>query len=331
MAQMPFSPCDAAAVADCQDTSFLMLKYVFGDMVSALAQGADPNSVAAATNVLAAMFGFFNSGLLIVGAILVTYITVVGVLNTANDGEAMGKDWSSVWTTARIVTGSTILLPTTSGFSFIQLFVMTVTLWGVGLANGVYRTGMATSIMTPEGLVAGALSPGQYYGLNDFARQYTESAYCMRSGNEIFAASDGIPGAQIMLDTASTRVESGFVQNDTSSPGLDSFRGVSQEITPIRDVNPASNLAGGKALCGEVRLNRYAAGPALNDTDKLINALQVKVQAIKLKATKTMMKDIDAWVATWPARLSDPGWDKVVSNKLNQIVQKADGDRKSVV
>lgn len=310
MAQMPFSPCDASNVADCEDKSFEMLQYIFGDMVTALAQGADPNTVNSASNVLATMFGFFNSGLLIVGALLVTYIAIVGVMNTANDGEAMGKDWSSVWTTARIVTGGAILLPTTSGFSFIQLFVMTVTLWGVGLANGVYRTGMTTSVITPEGVVAGATMPGDFYGMGDFARNYTATSYCKRAANNIFAASDGIPGASVQLDAASMRVET--------------KGGTTETIMPVRDTNPASNLAGGKALCGEVRLATYKAQPAEDESGTVVEALHEKVQGIKVEVARETMADIDAWTATWPATMEQEGWSTVSSNTFNEIVKRAD-------
>ncbi|WP_240533883.1 hypothetical protein [Aeromonas veronii] len=44
-----------------------------------------------------------------------------------------------------------VLLPTTSGFSFIQLVVMMFALWGVGFANGTYKTGMAMGILSPDG------------------------------------------------------------------------------------------------------------------------------------------------------------------------------------
>ena len=55
----------------------------------------------------------------------------MGTLNTANDGEVMGRNWSSLWTPVRIVAGGAVLLPTASGFSFIQLVVLMFALWGV--------------------------------------------------------------------------------------------------------------------------------------------------------------------------------------------------------
>lgn len=129
MAQMPFSPCDDAT--NCTDHSVDMLHSIFGPVIDALVTGADPDTVSAASNVIATMMGFFNSGILIVGTLIVSYVAVMGTLNTANDGEVMGRNWSSLWTPVRIVAGGAVLLPTASGFSFIQLVVLMFALWGV--------------------------------------------------------------------------------------------------------------------------------------------------------------------------------------------------------
>jgi conjugal transfer/type IV secretion protein DotA/TraY len=68
-----------------------MLNQVFGPVITQLTQGADPNAVAATSNVLASMFLIFNSGILILGAIIVSYVAVVGTINTASDGEDVVK------------------------------------------------------------------------------------------------------------------------------------------------------------------------------------------------------------------------------------------------
>lgn len=65
---------------------------------------------------MASIFSVFNSGLLVVASLIVSYVAVMGVTNTANEGEAMGRNWSSLWTPVRIVSGGSVLLPTTSGY-----------------------------------------------------------------------------------------------------------------------------------------------------------------------------------------------------------------------
>ena len=140
-ASMPFTPCDPAASV-CSDVSVQMLTQVFGPVITQLTEGADPNAVAATSNVLASMFLIFNSGILVIGAMIVSYVAIVGTINTASDGEVMGRAWSSIFTPLRIVTGAGVLLPSASGFSFIQVIVLTISLWAVGLANSVYKAGV---------------------------------------------------------------------------------------------------------------------------------------------------------------------------------------------
>ncbi|WP_213083110.1 hypothetical protein, partial [Escherichia coli] len=67
-------------------------------------------------NVIATMMSYFNSGVLTVAMLIVSFITIMGVINTANDGEAFGKNWSSLWTPVRIVSGAAVLLPTGTGY-----------------------------------------------------------------------------------------------------------------------------------------------------------------------------------------------------------------------
>jgi conjugal transfer/type IV secretion protein DotA/TraY len=68
-----------------------ILGHIFGPIIDVLVKGQDPNTVSAASNLLATLFTFFNSGILVVGSIIIVYVAVMGAVNTANDGEAMGK------------------------------------------------------------------------------------------------------------------------------------------------------------------------------------------------------------------------------------------------
>ncbi len=113
MPAMPFSPCPSGG--SCPDVSVGILRRIFGPVIDALASGADPNTVSQAASTLGSMFSVFNSGLLAVAALIVSFIAVMGVVNTAQDGEAMGKSWSSVWTPVRVVAGAGFLLPSASG------------------------------------------------------------------------------------------------------------------------------------------------------------------------------------------------------------------------
>lgn len=303
MAQMPFSPCDDAT--NCTDHSVDMLRSVFGPVIDALVTGADPDTVSAASNVIATMMGFFNSGILIVGTLIVSYVAVMGTLNTANDGEVMGRNWSSLWTPVRIVAGGAVLLPTASGFSFIQLVVLMFALWGVGFANGTYKTGMAIGVLNPDGVVQGVNDPGSFYGLRDFGKQYLAASYCARAANQIY------PGAQVSAAPSADK---------TSTNG-----GRTEYLFHIKDRNAATNLGGGEPLCGTVSISQYAAQPAKDTTgiEAALEQLRVAAQNAKIQAATKLMGDLEAWVNTWPNDISGD-WSNVDSATFNELVNAAE-------
>lgn len=91
--------------------------------------------------ILGRMFETFNTILLAVGALIIVYMTVVGVMMTAHEGEFM-KKWNSLWTPLRAVFGIAALFPTPSGYSGIQLIMMWVIIQGVGAADQLWTTAL---------------------------------------------------------------------------------------------------------------------------------------------------------------------------------------------
>ncbi len=302
-AAMPFSPCDDAT--SCIDHSVDMLRSIFGPVIDALVTGADPDTVSAASNVIATMMSFFNSGILIVGTLIVSYVAAMGTINTANDGEAMGRNWSSLWTPVRIVAGGAVLLPTTSGFSFIQLVVLMFALWGVGFANGTYKTGMAIGALSPDGVVQGVNDPGSFYGLRDFGKQYLAASYCARAANQIY------PRAQVSAAPSADK---------TTTNG-----GRTEYLFQIKDRNATTNLGGGEPLCGTVSISQYTAQPAKDATgiEAALEQLRVAAQNSKIQAATKLMTDLEAWVNTWPDDISGD-WSNVDSAKFNELVNSAE-------
>lgn len=302
-AAMPFSPCDDAT--SCTDHSVDMLRSIFGPVIDALVTGADPDTVSAASNVIATMMSFFNSGILIVGTLIVSYVAAMGTINTANDGEAMGRNWSSLWTPVRIVAGGAVLLPTASGYSFIQLVVLMFALWGVGFANGTYKTGMAIGVLSPDGVVQGVNDPGSFYGLRDFGKQYLAASYCARAANQIY------PGAQVSAAASADK---------TTTNG-----GRTDHLFQIKDRNATTNLGGGEPLCGTVSISQYTAQPAKDATgiEAALEQLRVAAQNAKIQAATKLMTDLEAWVNTWPDDISGD-WSNVDSAKFNELVNSAE-------
>lgn len=339
-ASMPFTPCDPA-VATCSDVSVQMLTQVFGPVITQLTQGADPNAVAATSNVLASMFLIFNSGILVIGAMIVSYVAIVGTINTASDGEVMGRAWSSIFTPLRIVTGAGVLLPSASGFSFIQVIVLTISLWAVGLANSVYKAGVENGIINGSlqsvsaqmGLGKAAKPNPNFplYDLRKFASDYLAASWCARTVNEIYKNTASGLSASVM---------------STGSPDsiISESKVKSASIFQIKDRNPGTNLAGGQPICGSVKIYSYvpATASAWDNTLDTVNGAAGVFDIATLKANRTamqtvriaaldakqqaliqMMTELDSWVNVWPASINETGWELVESNRFNQIVNAA--------
>lgn len=301
---MPFAPCSDAACTD--DTSVQILKQVFGPVITGLLDGGDTSKIEASANILATMFSVYASGIMLISGFIVSAVVMASVMNTANDGEVMGKSWSTPNTLMRLVSGGGVLLPTPGGFSIIQLFVLVIALWGVGFANLTYKTGMVMGVLSPAGIVSTAATPGSYYGMREFAKQYMGASYCARVANSAYTMASG---ARPLIQ-----------MNGGKGASIGYRKEYSYEIS---DTNAATNLAGGAPICGVVKLSLYGPNQTLTDpTEKALDTLKVAVQRQKYDQVESMMADIKAFVDTWPASINAEGWERVDSGRFNEIVKR---------
>lgn len=333
---MPFTPCDmSGGGSTCPDVSVGILQSIFGQVIDRLAVGADPETVTAASNLIASIMTVFNSGLLVIASLIVSYIAAMGVTNTAADGESMGKSWSSLWTPVRIVAGGATLLPSASGYSFIQIIVMMISLWGIGFANGIYRiavenglvNGSLTSVSSQLGMGTAAKPNPDFplYDMRKFATDYLAVAWCARTVNLIYASSSAAPQVKTRADGQPDSI----IKESATKTAM---------VFNLKDQNPESNLAGGAALCGSVKFYQYSAPAALSVTPAVgsifdpatINSNAAAMQALrtaalnaKRSASITLMQDLDNWVNEWPSDINQTGWENVKSDRLNTILNQA--------
>lgn len=113
------------------DLSVGYLSNIFGNVDGVLTSSG--------SQLLGAMFSIFNGAVLVLGGIVILYTLFVSTLNTAHEGEMLGKRWSSMWIPLRSVMGIALLIPKTSGYSFIQIFMMWIAVMGVGAADSVWN------------------------------------------------------------------------------------------------------------------------------------------------------------------------------------------------
>lgn len=119
------------------DKSLVWMQSLFGTMNGIL---KTPDGSGGAITVLSTMFGMFNSVILAIAVLMVVYVTVVGIMVSAQEGESMGKEWNSLWVPIRVVLGMAALVPTGTGYCAIQLLMMWVIVQGIGAADTVWLT-----------------------------------------------------------------------------------------------------------------------------------------------------------------------------------------------
>jgi conjugal transfer/type IV secretion protein DotA/TraY len=134
------APPPASALAT-DSSAAPLLKQIFGDLVSDGGGSTLFGAYAAHLNILAAS----------IGGIMIAWFFIAGTVNTASDGEVMGKNWSSVWVPLRFTVAMLCLVPLPSGWIAIQLGIVNVASAGAGAADWVWRA-------TVENFVKGGLS-----------------------------------------------------------------------------------------------------------------------------------------------------------------------------
>jgi conjugal transfer/type IV secretion protein DotA/TraY len=152
-AQNAPAPADIDFTVRDTDVSVKLLRSVLGDWGSS-----------SVVPVVGDLFRILNSGALVLGIILTTYITGVGVLRSGSDGEFLGRGWSKLFVPARLVIGNAMLAPTASGYSFIQIGVLWLAVQGIALGNAGW-TAVTKSLVDRQGeIVAAQLSDRESVG-----------------------------------------------------------------------------------------------------------------------------------------------------------------------
>ncbi len=118
-----------------EDQSMLHLYRLFG----AVGNQLGPN--VQGRQLMGTLIRWLNLGLLSFVTIMITYTIIMGVVKTAQEGALMGRDGKAGWTAIRSALGIALLVPGSTGYSLIQIFIMWVVIQGVGLADTIWNTG----------------------------------------------------------------------------------------------------------------------------------------------------------------------------------------------
>lgn len=122
----------AQSASDPSLSALGILKQIFGDIIN---NPLSPTESGAGDTALSQIFGVLNMSLLALGAILVSYNITAGVVQTAQDGEFLGKRFSTAWIPIRMTIGLSALVPVFKGWGAAQLFILWLGVIGAGIAN----------------------------------------------------------------------------------------------------------------------------------------------------------------------------------------------------
>ncbi|MGB6976553.1 MAG: type IVB secretion system protein DotA [Gammaproteobacteria bacterium] len=109
------------------DKSITFLSQLFGS-VGGVLQGSSGQ-------LLGELLGVLNYGVVLLASSIMVYTVILSVINTAQEGEFMGRGMKSAWIVVRSVAGLGLLVPQATGYSLAQVIVMWAVVQGVGLAD----------------------------------------------------------------------------------------------------------------------------------------------------------------------------------------------------
>ncbi len=148
------------------ELSLTILNSVTGNMPELQVVTGDSIPPLGAVN--ANFFKLFSQGVFAFAVLAGGYVIIMGTIGTANEGEAMGKKLGKdrFFLFFRTTTSFMLFLPTTYGYSTVQLLLNSIAVQGVALANGVWQA-IATAMLTYGGGVGDIL-----IGSGGLAQQY---------------------------------------------------------------------------------------------------------------------------------------------------------------
>ncbi|HUX62233.1 DotA/TraY family protein [Sulfuricella sp.] len=165
------------------DASVKFLREIFGPIVDKISAGANAES-GQVDSPLGAMLAPFNSAVMFLGMLFVAYTTVKGTIDSAHDGQLLGKKMSEIWVPIRTVGGSALLLPLGSGYSLIQIVVLWLAVQSAGIGDAVLNAGL--DYIAETNMVSRPHLPDT----RQFASSILRSEVCMAAMNKQYTDSN---------------------------------------------------------------------------------------------------------------------------------------------
>lgn len=111
------------------DLWYQLLTFVFPGV------GPIGGTVTPLANGIASGFSVFIAVLMTLGAAMMSYHTIIGIVATAHEGKVLGSRWHQVWAPVRVSYGVASLAPVAKGYCLLQVLVVWIALVGGQFGN----------------------------------------------------------------------------------------------------------------------------------------------------------------------------------------------------
>jgi len=118
------------------DKSAEYIRYIFGGAADVIVGGSTPSSP---DSMLGAVSEVLNMITLMFTGIIVGYVYLSGVMNSASDGTPLGKNYDTWWVPLRMTFALALVLPIGAGYSAMQIAVLWLAGNGIGAANATWE------------------------------------------------------------------------------------------------------------------------------------------------------------------------------------------------
>lgn len=250
------------------DKSLVYLGTIFGGNIGAISLGGGANPL------LSKMFEKLNFIVVTFGVVILAYIGIAGAINTAREGEALGKKFS-LWVPLRAMMGMLLMVPTPgTGYSAVQMTVIWFVLNGIGAANSIWNVVL-------DQLASGVKAVGEVRSIevpdetvNNVTEQVLRAASCMNVLNSIPEFTTKYGRAKIIVNYKPVKLMGNA--NDPTEMSQDAFVTVGLEKQP-NATEDYSNICGSFKVSADIV--KDPKGPTFNRAS-LLTRLSIKVNAL---------------------------------------------------
>jgi len=295
---------------------------LFGDVFGTLIQGSSATS----TTMIASYVSFLNSIVLAVAGMFFLYQLVTASIQTAHEGEFLGRQWSSVWVPIRFLMAGVAMVPVNNGYCLMQELIgemITVGLDAGGAAWSNVQQQINAGIPITNNYV-----PNAQNAYMDLAKKAFRIGQCRWEANWIAGAAnvaDGAPHPFIDVGTSAFLAGNQHTTSGGSSGATNASAGSSG----------AANASTGSSNTPVTYAwtPKYQGAPGFNANDcgsitftapkKSMNGIDASaITNAAVKSIDTLMNDMDSLAmrsvaANWPGATDD---DKSQAPTVSQFI-----------